>query len=92
MSSAQLWKSLFSEWPASFPKKGLVTSTLNEGMPFKSFMVNGDLLALERTNPDASGARFILLGFDGIDSVKFVDPLNESALTEAGFVGQLAKR
>ena len=92
MSSTEVWKSLFSRWPASLPRKGLITSTLNEAMPFKGFMIKDDLLLLERTTPDASGGRFILLGYDAINSVKFVDPLGESAFAEAGFVGQFAQR
>ena len=44
----------------------------------------------ERTNPDAMGARFILLAYDAIHMVKFTDPFKESVVNGAGFVGKLA--
>jgi len=90
-SSAQHWKSLFSDWPENLPRKGSVTSTLNEVAPYKGFMVRGDVLLLERTLPDATGARFVMMSFEGISSVKFIDPLRESDFAQAGFVGQFSK-
>jgi len=87
----ETWRELFSKWPASIPKRGVLVSTLNEAMPFKSFFIKGDTLLLERTNPDAIGARFIILGFDAIHMLKLVDPLKEEAFTAAGFVGHFAK-
>jgi hypothetical protein len=85
------WRELFLKWPTSLPKRGVVVSTLNEATPFKSFMVKGDILLLERTNPDAMGARFIVLGYDAIHMVKFVDPLKEEVFASAGFSGHFAK-
>jgi hypothetical protein len=46
---------------------------------------------LERTNPDPLGTRFIVLTYDAIHLLKLTDPLKESVLTGAGYVGQLAK-
>jgi hypothetical protein len=86
-----VWKNTFNNWPAGIPRRGIVLSTLNEPMPFKSFLVKDDLLLLERINPDSLGARFILLSFDAINSVKLIDPLKESVFTAAGFLGKLAK-
>lgn len=86
MASCQSWKSLFSDWPAGLPRRGVLVSSLNETMPFKNFWVRDDLLLLERTNPDVSGGRFLMLSFDVINSLKFIDPLKESAIAEAGFV------
>lgn len=91
MSHAHEWKALFTDWPAGIPCRGVVTNALNEQMPFKSFMVKGDMLFLERSNPDAMGGRFILLNFSGIDSVKLIDPVKEADMTAAGFVGKFAK-
>ena len=90
MISSQIWKTLFNEWPAGIHRRGIVVNTLNEAMPFKSFLIKNDTLLLERTNPDSLNARYILLAFDSINSVKFVDPLKESVLNAAGFVGKLA--
>ncbi len=91
MSHAHEWKSLFTDWPAGIPRRGVVTNSLNEQMPFKSFMVKGDMLFLERSNPDAMGGRFILLNFGGVDSVKLTDPVKEADMTAAGFAGKFAK-
>ena len=92
MTASQVWKSLFNNWPTGIQRRGILISTLNEPMPFKSFMVKDDLLLLERTNPDSLGARYILLGFEAISSVKLIDPLKESLFTSAGFVGKLANQ
>jgi len=52
-------------------------------------MVKGDMLLLERTLPDA--ARFVLMSFGGISSVRFIDPLREADFFEAGFTGKFSK-
>jgi hypothetical protein len=91
MSNAADWKPLFADWPAGVPRRGIVTNSLNEPMPFKGFMIRGDVLLLERTNPDAMGGRYILLNFAGIDSVKLIDPVKESDMAAAGFEGKFAK-
>jgi hypothetical protein len=91
MSTETNWKDVFAKWPASLPKRGVLVSTLNESTPFKSFLLRGDILLLERTNPDPLGGRYVLIGFDAIHMVKLIDPLTEATLTSAGFSGQLAK-
>ena len=89
--SAKVWREMFEKWPTSIPKRGVLVSTLNETTPFKSFLLKGDLLLLERTNPDPLGARFLLMGFDAIHAVKIPEPIAESVFAAAGFVGHLAK-
>ncbi len=91
MTSHAVWKSFFSNWPTGIPHRGVLMNSLNEAMPFKGFMVKEDLLLLERTNVDPLGARFILLSFDAISSVKLIDPFKESIFTDAGFLGKLEK-
>lgn len=90
-NAAEVWKDVFSNWPTGIPRRGLVVSTLNESVPFKSFMLKGETLLLERTNPDPMGSRLIVLTFDAIHMVKIIDPVKESVLNAAGYVGQLAK-
>ena len=87
----EAWRDVFTHWPAAIPRRGVVVSTLNEAIPFKSFLIKGDTLLLERTNPDPLGTRFIVLAYDAIHLLKLTDPLKESVLTGAGYVGQLAK-
>jgi hypothetical protein len=93
MADEQLdvWRELFAKWPAGIPKRGVLTSTLNEVTPFKSFMVKGEMLLLERSNPDALGARYVLMSFDAIHMLKLTDPLKEDVFKAAGFFGALAK-
>lgn len=91
MNSEKTWREVFYEWPVSIPRRGIVVSTLNESLPFRGFLVKGETVLLERTNPDSLGARFILIAFDAINCLKFIDPLKESVFTSAGFTGKLAK-
>lgn len=91
MSAENVWKTTFSSWPTGIPRRGVLVNSLNEAMPFKSFLIREDMLLLERTNPDPLGSRFILLGFESISSVRFIDPIKESLLNGAGFVGKLSQ-
>jgi hypothetical protein len=91
MQSDKMWRDVFCEWPAGIARRGIVVSSLNEAMPFKGFMVKGDTVLLERSNPDSLGARYIVLPFEAINCLKFIDPLKESVFTAAGFSGKLAK-
>lgn len=90
-NDANPWRELFLKWPATLPKRGVVISTLNEGTPFKSFMLKDQMLLLERTNPDPLGARYVVLAFDAIHLVKLIDPLKEEVFAAAGFTGHLTK-
>jgi hypothetical protein len=85
------WPEFFAKWPEKLPKRGIVLSTLNEATPFKSFLIKGGMLLLERTNPDPAGARYILMEFDAIHMVKLIDPLKEEIFASAGFTGHFAK-
>ena len=92
MTPADNWRSFFTEWPADFPRSGIVISTLNEAMPFRHFWLKDDMLLLERTNPDAMGGRFLILGFDVIHSIKFIAPLSEAAIDGSGFVASSSEK
>jgi len=85
------WQEFFAKWPEKIPKRGVLVSNLNEVTPFKSFLLKGDMLLLERTNPDPAGARFVFMAFDAIHMVKLIDPLKEELFTAAGFIGHFAK-
>lgn len=90
-TNTEIWRDIFTNWPASIPKRGLVVSLLNEPIPFKGFLLKGDMVLLERTNPDPAGTRFVLLAFDAIHLLKLIDPIKETVFNAAGFVGQFAK-
>lgn len=89
--TSEVWRDVFLNWPSSLPRRGVIVSTLNDAIPFKSFLTKGDTLLLERTNPDPIGTRFILLAYHAIHLLKLTDPLKESVLTAAGYSGQLSK-
>jgi hypothetical protein len=87
----QIWRDLFTKWPTGIPRRGVVMSTPNEVTPFKGFLLKGDMLLLERTNPDPLGTRYVLMSYEAIHMVKLIDPLTEAVLNTAGFTGQLSK-
>ena len=87
-----MWSQFFTNWPSDLPRRGLFVTTLNEQVPFKGFMVAGDMLVVDRTNPDPSGTRFVILGFESIALVKLLDAVQDSVFTEMGFQGQMSGR
>ncbi len=91
MTPEPIWKAVFANWPAGIPQRGLLVNTLNEATPFKGFMIKENALLLERTNVDPLGARYILMDFATISSVRFIDPIKESLFTTAGFIGKLSQ-
>jgi len=92
MAASQNWSDLFNNWPASFARKGVLQSVLNEQMPFKDFWLKDGMLLIERVTPDAMGARFVLLSFEAVSLVKFTDPLKAAEIAEAGFQAEAATR
>jgi hypothetical protein len=91
MSEAFSYRELFLRWPASIQRRGILTTNINESIPFRGFMTAGSMLLLERTNPDQLGARFIYLEYSVINSVKLIDPLKTVNFTDLGFEGKLSQ-
>ena len=85
MSATNTWKSFLSEWPAEFPRRGVILSVLNEIIPFNNFWIQDEIVLIERKNPDTSGSRYIMITFDRIDSVRLIDPISESVIATTGF-------
>ncbi|MGI9430182.1 MAG: hypothetical protein ACR2NM_16090 [Bythopirellula sp.] len=92
MAASQQWESFFSDWPASLPRSGILVTNLNETMPFKNFWLKDSMLLVERVTPDAMGARFVMLSFEGLNSVKFTNPLSAAEISEAGFRDEVQQR
>lgn len=88
MSATQDWEKFFSNWPDSINRRGQLVTVLNDMMPFKNFWLRDGMLLLERTTPDAMGARFVLISFEIINLVKFSDPLREEEIAAAGFYAE----
>lgn len=91
MADAAQWQRTFLKWPASIARRGIVTTVLDEHIPFKGFMTTDAMLLLERQNPDSLGARFIILEYSGIAALKYIDPLKADNFAELGFVGKLSQ-
>jgi hypothetical protein len=89
MQGESIWKSTFRNWPEAIPRRGVVVNNLGEQLPFKAFMLRPDMILLERTNPDTSNARYLMVPYDTISLVKFIDPLGTKAFATYGFEGAL---
>jgi hypothetical protein len=88
VSAAETWKSVFTDWPEGTHHRGLLVNSQEETIPFKGFMIKGDLLLLDRANPDPAGTRFVLVRFEDIMTLKYIDQLKESVLRTAGYEGK----
>ncbi|QDU55594.1 hypothetical protein [Aeoliella mucimassa] len=91
MANSAQWQQTFLKWPASIQRRGILTTVLNEHIPFKGFMTTDSLLLLERQNPDSLGARFVVLEYEVINSMRYIDPLKAENFAELGFVGKLSQ-
>ena len=85
MSSETSWKGLFENWPGTIERKGLLTTTFDEQIPFVDFMISGDILLLERDKPDSYGARKVMLVYGAIAAVKIVAPIELARFQVMGF-------
>lgn len=92
VSGSNDWFSFFCNWPAALPRAGVLVTSLNETMPFRDFWIKDEMLLIERTTPDAMGARFVLLTFGVINVVKFTNPLSAADISGAGFQADVASR
>lgn len=90
MEPSQIWKTLFEQWSPDMPRRGVVTTSLDEQFPFKAFMLTGETVLLERTNPDPLGTRFMILPYSNIVAVKVVDVVKQKTFSSMGFEGKLS--
>jgi hypothetical protein len=92
MEIRQIWKKTFERWPQDLPQRGIVTTTLEEQIPFKGYMLSGEAVLLERANPDPLGTRFIILPYDNMAAIKLVDVIKEKTFSAMGFEGKLSAK
>ena len=69
--SAEIWQNLFENWPDAIDKKAAIVTKTGDLIPFRDFMVANGLLLLDRDNPDASGMRKVIIGYEAVAMVKF---------------------
>ena len=85
MSSDSSWKGLFENWPETIERKGLITTTFDEQIPFVDFMLSGNILLVERDKPDSYGARKVMVIYDAIAAVKITSPIELARFQVMGF-------
>lgn len=85
MGSGNAWQQLFDNWPADFPRQGIIATSYQETIAFINFRSSEGLLALERDRPDSTGARKVILAFSAISAVKMTDTNDFSNLAKLGF-------
>ncbi|HLA84453.1 MAG TPA: hypothetical protein VJL29_06640 [Thermoguttaceae bacterium] len=91
-ASESAWKTLFAEWPAELPRKGILVTTLNEPIPFNGFMIGDHFVVISRNAPDALGARTVLLPYESLFLLKMTDVIKSKAYQAAGFRGELGQQ
>ncbi len=84
MDAVQAWHKLFTEWPSSVPREGMVV-TVTDTIPFIRFMAAEGLVLLERDRPDALGARKVMVPYGCIIVVKLTSPAELSTYCPLGF-------
>lgn len=89
MGGGTSWQRYFQNWPKDVPPRGIVVTSFDEQVPFDGFLTTDGMVLLERKTPDNAGARKVLLAYENIVAVKFVDIIRNKAFEAAGFVGRL---
>ncbi len=85
METAEAWRSMFENWPASIPRRGIVITSFQESIPFVGYMLSGGILLLERDKPDSLGARKVMLAYHAISAVKITDVIDLARFQALGF-------
>ena len=84
-STAEIWRSVFARWPESFRRKGVLVPSFGEPIPFSDFVMDSDLLIIERPTPDSVGARRVAIPLSFIEGLKYTEPLKTQQFLEAGY-------
>ena len=87
---ANIWREAFANWPSDFRRKGVVVPSFGEAIPFVDFVLNKDMVVLERATPDTVGARRVAIPFRHIEALKYTEPLNTEQFLGNGFVQGLS--
>lgn len=76
---------LFAEWPKAIPRTGSLVTDFGETIPFSDFLINGSLLLLSRSTPDAQGTQRVIIDSAAIVSVKFQEAIDLARFMTMGF-------
>jgi hypothetical protein len=91
MDNAQTWKACFTEWPDDIPRCGIIVTTLNDQIPFSTFLTSPTMLLMERTTPDTAGTRKVLLPYGNIAMLKIAEVVKAKSFSTLGFAGPMPK-
>lgn len=89
MGNSSSWQRYFQNWPKDVPPRGIVVTSFDEQVPFDGFLTTDGMVLLERKTPDTIGARKVLLAYENIVAIKFVDVIRSKAFESAGFLGKI---
>ena len=84
-TNAEIWREVFATWPAQFRRKGVLIPSYGEPIPFIDFVMNSDLLIVERATPDNVGARRIAIPLQFIEGLKYTEPLKTDQFLKSGY-------
>lgn len=85
MNTFESWKHTFHNWPSNLPRSGVLIVE-GDTILYGDFRVNDSMIIVDRKNPDAMGARKVMVHFSDIRGVKFVDVLDLDRFESLGFV------
>jgi hypothetical protein len=89
MGNPSSWQRYFQNWPKEVPPRGIAVTDFGEQVPFDGFLSTDGMVLLERKTPDTIGARKVLLAYENIVAIKFVDVIRGKAFESAGFLGKI---
>jgi hypothetical protein len=83
-TEAETWRQCFQHWPADLARRGVLVTSFDEQIPFEGFATSDELLLVERRAPDTVGGRTVLLAYQQIKALKFVDVVKVKAFQSLG--------
>ena len=83
-----IWKKFFLNWPADMPRRGILVTAFGDQIPFSGFLTSEAFLLVERTTPDAVGARSIVFAYDQVLAVKITEVVKPRSLRAIGFADE----
>jgi hypothetical protein len=81
----KVWHNCFTNWPEKVGRRGIVVTKLDDQIPFGNFVTSDSMLMLERSIPDTSGARIVLIPYSEIALLKIVDVVKPRDFAALGF-------
>lgn len=85
MTSMNSMQQLLAEWPAAIERKGTIITSWGDSVPFVDYMLNGDLLLLIRSQPDAHGTRRLIMNLKDVNGIRIVEAIDPTRFQAMGF-------